>query len=592
MSIRIDNGGSGGGGGGTPGGSFNQLQFNDSGVFGGIADSSWDGNSLTLPFSSEFTIYNTAYGGFSTFHSDGYSIQLGVLDNDITPYQLDIRGSIGHQGISITNISNNRIIFGESDQFYPQTLMAAKFAGSVYWKMDIDTFAYDGYLGAYSTLTSDPQTPLFPFQIGDYYDIDTQPDPVDGAEISQGSGGSYSTGDILVYRVYARHYSEPGQDFIYSSGYTEISVVVVDDNTDVIFGWTDGGGAEEYLIFRNFNGDAFGSQTVVGGTSMDDTNLGEWEGASTRPPEPTSFSSSPLIYTTVLGDTYIKKDMNVAGNIFGANITLSGTIKSGALTSGRIPIISTAGLLVDDADLTFATDTLSATKLKSSSLTSGRVPIVSTSGLIIDDADLTFATDTLSATKLKVTSLTSGGIPVISTGGELIYDADITFNGTVLYSKGLSTGAGGLSNWNINTGILEKYNNINTVRNGHGTEVALSDLTAQSAAIAATTIYPVPATGFYKVSWSATITTAATTSSILGGAAGFQLKYTSPTDSVVKTENPTNIISSAGNTTATCISGVDLAYCKTGTNLQYLFGYTSVGVTAMVYELHITVEAL
>lgn len=40
------------------------------------------------------------------------------------------------------------------------------------------------------------------------------------------------------------------------------------------------------------------------------------------------------------------------------------TVTVTGLTSGRVPIISTGGLLADDADLTFATDTLTATKLE------------------------------------------------------------------------------------------------------------------------------------------------------------------------------------------------------------------------------------
>jgi hypothetical protein len=47
-------------------------------------------------------------------------------------------------------------------------------------------------------------------------------------------------------------------------------------------------------------------------------------------------------------------------------------------------------------------------------LTSGRVPIIGASGLISDDSDLTFATDTLTATKLGATTLTG----TISGGGQ------------------------------------------------------------------------------------------------------------------------------------------------------------------------------
>jgi hypothetical protein len=122
--------------------------------------------------------------------------------------------------------------------------------------------------------------------------------------------------------------------------------------------------------------------------------------------------------------------------------------------------------------------------------------------------------------------------------------------------------------------------------------VAKSNLTAQAAAITATTIWAVPAGlgGMYEVSWSATVTTADGVSSTLGGAAGFQLKYTNLNDSVVKTTNPTTVTVSAGNTTGTSIGGVFTAYCKASTNLQYLFGYTSNTPGQMIYDLNIYVK--
>jgi len=125
--------------------------------------------------------------------------------------------------------------------------------------------------------------------------------------------------------------------------------------------------------------------------------------------------------------------------------------------------------------------------------------------------------------------------------------------------------------------------------------IARSLLTAQSAAIAATTIYAVPSTGagMYRISWVATITQAATTQSILGGSLGFQAKYTNGNgDAVVKTSNPTETVNANANTTGTQISGSTMSYCGASTNLQYLFDYMSVGGTVMNYDLAIFVEFL
>lgn len=122
--------------------------------------------------------------------------------------------------------------------------------------------------------------------------------------------------------------------------------------------------------------------------------------------------------------------------------------------------------------------------------------------------------------------------------------------------------------------------------------VASARLTAQSAAIAATTIYAVPTSqpGMYEVAWQASVTTVDTTSSTLGGAAGFQVKFTDANDSVVKT-SAVPVITSAGNTTGTTISGVQIVNAKGGTNLQYTLGYTA-GTGDMRFDLSISVRAL
>lgn len=144
------------------------------------------------------------------------------------------------------------------------------------------------------------------------------------------------------------------------------------------------------------------------------------------------------------------------------------------------------------------------------------------------------------------------------------------------------------------TGKITNYKGIATVSNGLPAEYAVSDLTAQAAAIAATTIYAVPASGqgMYRISWSADITTADAVSSTLGGTNGFQAIYTSPTDSVVKTTIPQADWTSTVNTTGTAVGGTMIVFAKASTNIQFSFDYTSNTPGQMKYELHIKVEAL
>lgn len=127
---------------------------------------------------------------------------------------------------------------------------------------------------------------------------------------------------------------------------------------------------------------------------------------------PAAAATGFMLATNAAGVMTISHNASTGtGNVvMSASPTLTGTIGAASatfssLTSGRVVIAGASGLLADDADLTFATDTLTATKIigstsiTNSSLTSGRVMISGASGIEADDSDLTFSTDTLTATK-------------------------------------------------------------------------------------------------------------------------------------------------------------------------------------------------
>lgn len=140
---------------------------------------------------------------------------------------------------------------------------------------------------------------------------------------------------------------------------------------------------------------------------------------------------------------------------------------------------------------------------------------------------------------------------------------------------------------------VSEYNNIATVQNGMPSLVAEVNLTAQTAAIAATTVYTADENGMYRITFSAKVTKAATSSSILGP---FQYKFTESDDNIVVTAPPgntNNINQTNTNSTSTAyISGTYIAHAKSGTAIQYIMGYTTSGATAMQYNLHVIVEKL
>ncbi len=159
-----------------------------------------------------------------------------------------------------------------------------------------------------------------------------------------------------------------------------------------------------------------------------------------------------------------------------------------------------------------------------------------------------------------------------------------------------STGYG-----NLEMGLMHTYNGIATVAGGVPAIYATVDLTAQTAAVTTTTLYAVPASGEgqYRVSWSAKVTTAATTGAATSTLGALTIVYTDP-DGVVQTITmPASVAagtiatSSTGNTTTTVLLGVPLLLnAKLSTNITYAFSYASDTASEMQYNLHIKLEKL
>jgi hypothetical protein len=142
---------------------------------------------------------------------------------------------------------------------------------------------------------------------------------------------------------------------------------------------------------------------------------------------------------------------------------------------------------------------------------------------------------------------------------------------------------------------ISKYNNINTVSNGVPSEYATVDLTAQAAAIGATTLYTPAATGMFRITAYLKVTTVDATSSTLGP---LTITFTDGTDSVAQsnvmlmaTQTGAAATSNSGNTTVSSLSGHMIVYASTSA-IQYAVAYASNVPGTMKYEVHLKVEAL
>ena len=120
---------------------------------------------------------------------------------------------------------------------------------------------------------------------------------------------------------------------------------------------------------------------------------------------------------------------------------------------------------------------------------------------------------------------------------------------------------------------------IQTQLDARSKVVATSHLTSQNAAIAATTLYAVPADGFYTITVQLAVTTTGGTS------IGTQIRFTNVADNVVKTlpsNNGNGLNQCASTTAANAVCYTITAYCKSGANIQYI---TNLAGSGQVYSL-------
>lgn len=99
-----------------------------------------------------------------------------------------------------------------------------------------------------------------------------------------------------------------------------------------------------------------------GGTANFATTIKPRTGGTAAGSEPLQFTSASLLTTATAGTEEFLTDKRYTTITTGA-ARKEYTLNDAALTSGRVPFATTNGRLTDDADMTFATDTLTVTKL-------------------------------------------------------------------------------------------------------------------------------------------------------------------------------------------------------------------------------------
>lgn len=175
-----------------------------------------------------------------------------------------------------------------------------------------------------------------------------------------------------------------------------------------------------------------------------------------------------------------------------------------------------------------------------------------------------------------------------ATGTELQFQT--TANGSTGVTTQMTLGQDG--NLKLEKQVSE-YNNIATVLNGIPSIIEIDDYPPQTGSIGYTTLYTADEDGFYRITYTAKVTTAATSTSVMGP---FTYRFTEVDDAVVTTapSGNTNHVNqtNTNNTSTGYISGCYTVHAKSGSAIQYAMGYSSSGATAMQYTLHVILEKL
>lgn len=297
----------------------------------------------------------------------------------------------------------------------------------------------------------------------------------------------------------------------------------------------------------------------------------------------------------------------VAGSLLtiqGASATVGNAAGGGiTVTTGGASQLSSSGALILQTG-TGGTGPGTITIKSQSVFSSGAVTISSGNTGAFTSGAITVNSGSVSTSTAGNLVLTAGGATGAGIGGNVQITAGNTVGGTAGVITFTSGGALALTVTAAQNaqfvGKVTTYANIATVSRGIPAEYATVDLTAQTANIAATTLYAVPASGagMYRIAAYTTETTAASATSRLPNV---QIIYTDADSATVITMDDSPLLGAAGlgqtgaytsNTVGTSGSGVITINAKASTNIQYQTVNYASNLAGMAYALHIKLEAL
>jgi len=415
-----------GSGSGTPGGSDTQVQFNDGGVFGGDADFTWNKttNILTAgtvrPVTDNLYDLGTSISSYRELFVDndggvGIAFPTARGTGAGTNYTINVGGgSVAADGAIVNNFTllfddvdvgstgqNNVIIaLGGSDVIGAAPGNSLQINSDIGGSIGVVAFStvLDASLFAPTISWSLSESGL---AVGLDLDLDNSTTAVGNPSAGFGSTGkdiTYSLNGVKFMRAgthntlefmsfdlpysltlnAANYYFLHIKDtfaMVISSGArtTRAQVVIEPPNISITGGSLVNGvslyvvnapteATNNYAIWSDAGFNRLDGNSVFGGTVLPTAKIHIAAGTTAASTAPIKLTSGSLMTASEVGafefltdDIYWTITTGAARKII--------TLNDIALTSGRVPFVTTNGRLTDDSDMTFATDTLTVTKL-------------------------------------------------------------------------------------------------------------------------------------------------------------------------------------------------------------------------------------
>jgi hypothetical protein len=594
---------SGGGGGTSPGGSNGDIQYNNSGAFGGSASTISAGGTITLP-TTQAIIWGT---DTSISRISGGLVAIGS-------------GSVGSEtgGIILNTINLGDEFYDNTDYAGANGWVLSSTGTKTLWINPATSLAVPGSTGdilynnggvmgaSLATITSTggitlPDTQVIKWGGAAYSGVGLSQLAADTLAVGNGSDSDVSgamamTGLILFGSSYYSAY-DAFHTTIYSGATQNWNLVLPETAgtngqvlTNIGSGFTEWNSLSAIGVPWSALTSATANLTLANGTfttTFQQTANTAWLWQNTTVGTSGSTNASPLLefaanyYTGATS----AQDLWTLGSSLAAGTNGASTLAFNHTGSSGTALVSVPALVVG----------ASATPCSIACLTNTNYGLEFTNSGIIYAVSAGTPYFAIGKSANTVT-LVSSGAYAWSSGAVASTVPDTGISRISAGVVGVGTGAAGSIAGSLQLNLITSYGGNTTTKGGVPSVLATSFLTAQTSAISGQSIVSSAssyAKGMWRISFVATQTTAGSAGTVLGGTTGFTITFTNANgDTASKTTALSAPATGVGTSTSDTISGNFYAYAGASTNITYSFGYTAGSITGGAFDIAVYAELL